>query len=189
MIGRTGGALLLLGGAAAAIVGVAQQGAWSLGGLTPELLVLALVGAGALLIALAGRTPFERCVARVALGLTGIGALGLVGAGVRAASVYLGSDSLGVVLLLGGFLGLVFGLVLAVVALVPRPDSQRWIGISLLVGLLAVIPGTALIDARLSIVGFGFILFGLALVGLIALGGGPIHARRTRSPESPGPIR
>lgn len=184
MATRIGGALLLVSLGAGIVIGLAQSGHWAFGDTSPEALgsiaVLALAGAGVMLVAFGGRQPFDRRGLRESLVATGLGALGSLGASVRGGTVdgdpmgdllWVSLFLVGLVLLLAGLLGTAIGLA-------ARPSALRLgAAIAIVAGIVAVVL-TASVSADLASVGYALILIGLAGIGLIALG---VGARRRES--------
>jgi hypothetical protein len=145
---------------------------------------LALLGSGFLALAIGGRPPLDGRTVRAGLALVAIGvALAFATSGVSP------SNMLIYVFLLGSF-AVWLGTLVAAIGLLRSPGRARWVGLSFVGGALAALvagaiandPGVAfapdaqgLRDAMslVATVGAGFMLAGVAGVGVLGLLGGP----------------
>jgi hypothetical protein len=172
MATRVGGVLVLIAVAMAAIAAVSGTG-WSLGSSSAggwlTLVVLAILGMGAVLLAVRGSAPFDRRLGRWSLALLTATTAALVVSAVRAATITTDAfeDGLTMWLLLGGLAVMPFGLAGLGLDLARHRGVARWTGVILLAGtgiLLVAIPFGPEVGTLV-----GALLVGLGLVGVGAL--------------------
>jgi len=180
--GRIGGGLVI-GGWALVVLGMAAS--WVVGstiGNAIVMLALAVVGAGAAILAAAGPAPLQGRVVRIGLAFLAVGLIAVACSAVAAARLTYDAleDAPTVVLLLGGGLATAIGMLLTQVSLVRAGGLARKLGGMFFLGLagiylLQVIASVAqdvapvkMVAIVLSVVAAAAFAIGCAAPGLLA---------------------
>lgn len=135
-----GWALLVIAGAIVVAGGSVGIGSGSIGGVVMAA-SLVLIGAGGVVVAVAGPSLLHGRLVRVGLGILGLGILGLAGSSIAAARLTYDplEDGPTVVLLFAGGLATMVGAPVTVLSLLLTPGRPRVVGAAFVAGLLLLV--------------------------------------------------
>lgn len=182
MVTRLGGVLITAAVGGGVLILVTGRG-WAVGGEAGQVgletsLMIGSLGLGSMLLAVRpgelGSRPFRWAMLGVAAGAASLAPLSL--------GAWSLADFLPVVALLGGGLVLLAGVFVAGLVLATRHGISRWIGLSILAGIVIELVSTPGPWEAGRIGGFALLGAGLAGIGLLALLAPEPHRRPHRRP-------